>query len=184
MSYGCPKCAKVNLSEQFSLTKKEFIVKSRNIHGEMYDYSLVDYKNYMTKVDIICSKHGIFKQTPNAHLQNQGCPLCRESKGEKRIRKYLSKRSVIFERQKKFSMCKFKEELPFDFYLPEKNMLIEYDGRQHFEPINVFGGQMGLLETQRNDRIKNKFVEDNDISLLRINYKEYNKIEEILNLKI
>lgn len=54
----------------------EFVEKARKVHGDMYDYSLVVYKNNKTKVDIICPEHGIFKQIPNSHLNGSGCPEC------------------------------------------------------------------------------------------------------------
>ncbi|MFM2394653.1 MAG: phage Vi, partial [Bacteroidota bacterium] len=58
------------------LTTKDFIEKSKNIHGEKYDYSLVNYINSVTKIEIICSEHGIFFQSPNKHLAKRGCPIC------------------------------------------------------------------------------------------------------------
>lgn len=55
---------------------EEFIKKSESIHGKVYDYSLVDYMGYKTKVSIICSVHGKFEQTPNSHLGGHGCKKC------------------------------------------------------------------------------------------------------------
>ena len=72
----------------------------------------------------------------------------------------------------------------FDFYLPKYNLCIEFDGKQHFKPNNFFGGISGFLETVRKDTIKNYFCEDNKIDLLRISYKEFNKIEDILSKKL
>jgi len=59
-------------------TNSEFIEYSINIHGDKYDYSLVDYKNNKTKVSIICKEHGVFKQTPNDHIGKHGCRKCSE----------------------------------------------------------------------------------------------------------
>ena len=58
------------------LTKEQFILRARQVHGWKYDYSKVDYKNSSTKVCIICSKHGEFWQCPNLHLQGGGCKYC------------------------------------------------------------------------------------------------------------
>ena len=92
--------------------------------------------------------------------------------------------NILFEKQKRFSDCRDKNPLPFDFYLPEYNMCIEYDGRQHFEPVN-FGG--GLQETKdnfqltnRHDKIKTQYCIDNNIKLLRIPYTELKNITTIL----
>ena len=67
---GCLKCKNRNLS------LKERISAFRDVHGDKYDYSLVEYKNPTTKVKIICPEHGVFEHTPNAHLNGQGCPDC------------------------------------------------------------------------------------------------------------
>ncbi len=68
---GCPKC-----TNNKRYTTKEFIIRAKNIHGDKYDYSLVDYKNNITKVKIICPKHGEFEQVPSSHLSKTGCQKC------------------------------------------------------------------------------------------------------------
>ena len=73
---GCQKCGRIKSNNSKKLTTEEFIEKSRQIHGNKYDYSKVKYVNYDTSVDIICNIHGIFKQTPDSHLQGKGCPIC------------------------------------------------------------------------------------------------------------
>jgi very-short-patch-repair endonuclease len=60
----------------------------------------------------------------------------------------------------------------FDFYLPDYNILIEYDGRQHFESVDLFGGQEGFERRKLNDEIKNKYCIKNGIHLLRISHLE------------
>lgn len=62
------------------LTKEEFIAKAKEVHGDKYNYSKAVYVNSSTKVEIICPKHGSFKQTPNVHLDNHGCPMCKIEK--------------------------------------------------------------------------------------------------------
>jgi len=174
--FGCPSCA-----GNKKLTTKDFIKKSKKIHGNRYDYSLVEYKNANTKVKIICKKHGIFKQTPYKHLKNQGCPNCKNSKGETLIRNYLENKKILFEQEKIFKNCKNKQFLPFDFYLPEYNICIEYDGIQHFKPIEIWGGVKSLKENQKRDKIKTDYCKENNIYLIRIKYnqnikKQLNKI--------
>ena len=73
---GCPKCANSNKNKNSILTTEEFILRAREIHGWKYDYSKVEYKNNSTKVCIICPEHGEFLQTPNNHLNGEGCPKC------------------------------------------------------------------------------------------------------------
>ena len=80
--------------------------------------------------------------------------------------------SFNFESEKRFDDCRNVKPLPFDLYVPILNLCIEYDGRQHFEPIEHWGGFDGLLLTQTNDFIKNQYCNDNNINLLRIRYDE------------
>ena len=152
-----------------------FCEKSKEIHKNKYDYSLVEYINNKTKVKIICPIHGIFEQKPDAHLYC-GCKYCQESRGERKIRTILKKLKINYIMQKKFSDCKNKRELPFDFYLPDFNICIEYDGIQHFKSIEYFGGINGFEQTVNNDKIKTNYCKENNIQLIRIKYNE--NIEE------
>ena len=174
---GCPICA--NNTQK---TRKVFIKESNLIHDNKYDYSLVEYKNNKTKVKIICPIHGLFKQRPNDHLNNHGCFMCNDSKGEKQIRKKLKEYNIIFESQKRFKGCKYKKTLPFDFYLPTYNMCIEFDGEQHYIPFECWGGYEYLKTQKIKDRIKDSFCEENKIKLLRIKFSDKinEKILEIL----
>ena len=156
-----------------------FIKKSKITHGDKYDYSLVDYKNSLIKVNIICPIHGIFEQNPNEHSRKSGCPICRESIGEKQIRIILDSNNIKYVREKTFKECKDIGLLRFDFYLPKYNMCIEFDGRQHFETSQLWGGEGELKNIQRRDNIKNNYCENNNINLIRIKYDE--KID-LLNL--
>ena len=165
--FGCHKCSK-----NYKLTTKTFIEKGNKVHINKYDYSLVEYKDSFFKVKIICPEHGIFKQRPNDHLNGSGCPLCNESKGEKNIRNILENNNIHFQTQKTFEKCKNILKLRYDFYLPEYNMCIEFDGKQHFEPIKHFGGEKRFKIQQNLDLIKNNYCKNNNINLLRIKYNE------------
>jgi len=169
---GCPKCG----NEVLSLL--DFLTKSKDKHGDFYDYSLVDYKNTSSKVKIICLTHGVFEQRPKHHYNGAGCPFCRESKGEREIRKFLETNSVLFIPQKRFKECRDKRSLPFDFYLPNLNTCIEYDGEQHFKSKVIWDGEEGLLDRQKKDKIKSDFCIKMGITLIRIN-----NINQIKNLK-
>lgn len=76
MRSGCKKCASQKLSKQYTISTEEFIQKAKNLHGNTYDYSKVQYTSSKKKVDILCNAHGNFSQTPKAHMQGQGCPKC------------------------------------------------------------------------------------------------------------
>lgn len=133
---GCPECKQELLKEIFTKSLEQFIADARKIHGDRYDYSKVEYKGAHQKVQIFCSDHGSFEQTPDTHINPpaSGCPRCNESKGEKGVAEFLDSIEVEFETQKRFPDCKHKRRLPFDFYLPDYDALIEFDGQQHFEP--------------------------------------------------
>lgn len=174
---GCPKCYGNN-----KLTKEDFLFRAIQIHGNRYDYSKFEVINNMTKSIIICRIHGEFSQRPRNHIvSKQGCPICKISKGEEKIRLFLEQNNIKFEQQKTFKNCRNKRELPFDFYLQEQNILIEYDGKQHFGIgwMEKHKDEFSLL-IQR-DNIKTKFAKSQNIKLLRINYNQYNEIDQILN---
>jgi len=171
--YGCPICA-----GNIKSNVKEFIIKSNEIHDNKYDYSLVNYSNAHSKVKIICKEHGLFSQKPNSHLRGRGCPICKSSKGEEKIYKYLVENDIKFEREKKFKDLGMKR---FDFYLSEKNIIIEFDGEQHFKANNFFGGEEGFRKRQISDLIKNQYCFDNNIKIIRIPYTEFNNIASILS---
>lgn len=178
LGFGCAKC-----TGKGKPTNDEFIQKSQKVHGDKYKYGKVDYLNSKTKVEITCPKHASFFQTPNDHLGGAGCPSCgRASTGEEAIAKVLQQWGIIFTRQKCFSECREKGYLPFDFYFRLRNVtfLVEYDGIQHFEPIEVFGGDDALERNRKHDRIKDQFAQDNGFHLIRIPYTEYDNIESIL----
>lgn len=143
---------------------------------------LEEYNGASTKIKHKCKKCSYeWDLTPSHALSGGGCPKCSNSYGEKSIINHLDKLNINYDFQKKFNDCKDKKPLPFDFYLPDYNKCIEYDGKQHFEPIEFFGGEKSFLITKRHDKIKDEYCENNGISLLRIPYYKYDKIEEELN---
>jgi hypothetical protein len=126
----------------------------------------------MTNVAIKCPKHGYFSQKPNDHISGCGCPSCNESKGERLIRNTLTQLAVAFETQKAFSdlMSPKGRAMYYDFFIPTMNILIEYDGRQHFEPVDMFGGDDYLTVVQLHDRLKDVYAKQNNIPLYRYPY--------------
>jgi len=175
---GCPTCGGTK-----KLTQEEVIKRLNNIYnntGIKYSLEKVNYVNNSTKIELICPEHGSFWITPNnCFMYGYDCPKCsrtKESSGEKRIREFLESNNITFLQE-----ANLFEKYRFDFYLPDKNILIEYDGIQHFEPVEYFGGEEGLLRTKERDRIKEEFAKNNNIELVRISYKDYSNIENLLN---
>jgi len=172
---GCPNC-----SGNIKKTTKQFIKESKEIQGGKYDYSLVDYIGNKIKVKIICPIHGVFEQIPSDHIRGIGCSNCFESKGEKEIERLLKETKLKYIKQKIFTGCKYKRNLKFDFYLPEYNTCIEFDGQQHEEMYRFEKTNERLKIRQKRDQIKNEYCKNNNIRLIRIKYDE--SIEEKLIL--
>ena len=179
---GCNPCSSIRVGESFTDDTETFIGKAKIKHGNVYDYSLVEYVNNSTRVRIICPEHGEFEQLPSNHKCGAGCPTCNNSIGESEIRKILLDTQISFIPEHRFNDCRNMHPLPFDFYLPELNVCIEYDGIQHYEPIKHFGGEEALTEIKKRDKIKTNYCNDNDITLLRIRYDEdvSSKLQPIL----
>jgi len=110
---------------------------------------------------------------------NSWCPICNESNGENIIRRYLESNNITYESQKRFTECKNKMPLPFDFHLPNHKILIEYDGIQHYMPIKYFGGEKSLSIRKNNDKLKETFCLNNGFNLIRIPYFERNITEKL-----
>ena len=158
--FGCPKCAGKYMDTEY------FIKKAREVHGDKYDYSKVEYINSVTPVCIICPEHGEFWQKPSGHLSGAGCSKCRESNLESQIRRQLKAGNIIAEAQKTFSWLKNKSLLFLDFYIENKKLAIECHGGQHFEPVEFFGGKKGFKETCYRDDLKNKLCKEHGIDIL------------------
>jgi hypothetical protein len=232
---GCNQCSFYN---RF-LTKDEFIEKSNSVHGLKYDYSLVNYVNNRTKVAIKCENGHIFEQLPFSHMQGKGCETCyydklriknkeefiekckslyddtycydninyfnndtkldlycnihkctssrtpfqiirgqtcnmctTVSKGEEKIKNILVEKKINFQTQKIFKECRNIYPLRFDFYLLDYDLCIEYNGIQHYESLEFFGGDEKLRYTQNNDTIKSNYCKDNNIKLEIIRFDE------------
>lgn len=181
---GCAKCAKV-----LKLTQEEAEEKVKDQCKKMHCFlenSFVYSKSSDTILNLKCDVCNYsWNVTYNNFISKKsGCPSCNDSKGEKIIKEVLNKRNIKYEEQKKFETCKFVDCLPFDFYLPEYNTCIEYDGIQHFKPLNFFGGEIKFKNRIKKDKIKNKYCDNNNIRLIRISYKKFKDIENILEEKI
>jgi len=174
---GCTKCS----IEHQTKSLEQFKLDAKVKHRDLYNYDKVIYVSSHVYITIICPKtnHGPFKQTPANHLTGYGCYRCNNSKGEIAIHNYLTDNDVEYEDEKKYDNCRgIKRRLPFDFYIPKINLLIEFDGPQHYEPVEHFGGEQGFEITQRNDGIKNKYALDNGIGLVRI--RDIKNMETVL----
>lgn len=169
---GCPRCA-----NHLKLTQDDFVNRMKEIHPTIQVIGEYKGSNYPVKVQ--CLNDGWIWEPLATNLihNHKGCPKCNLSHGELQIERYLCYLNIAFIPQHSFPECKNKKPLHFDFYLPDYNMCIEYDGIQHFEPNEHFGGEDEFLCMQINDQIKNDYCLLNSIVLCRINYKQDVKSE-------
>lgn len=134
---GCPKCGKLKITSDTN----SFIQKATLLHKDKYDYNKVKYKTNSTPVIITCPIHGDFEQTPNHHLSGQGCPICNSSKGEIYIENYLKLHNIKYIHQYAINIDKNinpSGKAYIDFYIPDLNIAIEYNGEQHYKSIKYF----------------------------------------------
>lgn len=178
--FGCPICGIEKSSTKRRSTNEDFIKKSKNIHGEDFDYKLFEYKGNDTPGTLICNKcQNKFEILPFSHYNGNGCPVCKISKGERKIRNFLNINNIKFLQNYRFTDCRNNKPLPFDFFLPTHNITIEYDGKQHF--IGWRESKQSLKMIRYNDGIKNNYCKTNNISLIRIKYTDFDRIEDILS---
>lgn len=181
---NCIECDRRRRDKNQTLTQDEAINKLISIHGKKYDYSKVKYINYKSKIVIICQEHGEYTKTYSQHSIGRGCSKCDMSLGERKIFKYLNDNNTNFISEKTFPDCKNINVLSFDFYIPSLNTCIEFDGIQHFESIEYFGGNDRFNYMKKCDEIKNNYCINNKIKLIRIPYYEIENIEDILNKEL
>lgn len=179
---GCIECGKEKLSEQHTYTQSEFenLIKLVNSDVEVIsEYKVMEYD-----VTVRCKKCG-YTWTLNAQslkLNGTRCRKCSYTyKGEDKIIEILQCLNCNYIHQHKFEDCKDKKCLPFDFYLPDYNLCIEFDGEQHY--VSKFGVD-NFIKTQKHDNIKNEYCKLHNIELLRIPYWEGSSSESIIKNKL
>lgn len=182
----CNECAKIHTREKLKLTKEEVISRIHQCGGEILNPD--DYINQSTKnLLITCIYCGNpFTTLLQSFTQHYGqkCEDCSSkiSIGELKVKQYLESRNINYESQKWFSDCRDIHPLPFDFYLPDRNTFIEFDGKQHFDDTHFFNYDFN--KNKLHDNIKDEYCKNNDYTLIRIPYWEINKIDDILDVEL
>lgn len=186
---GCPVCAKIIVKQKETKTHEQFIEELAQVNQDIE--ILGTYKNAVTKIKVKCKKDGhIWEAKPVSLLRGHGCPKCGISKGEKIVAQYLDSLNIEYI----FNRCYFNDLIGIkggvmkpDFIIPSLKIWIEYDGIQHYKPVD-FSNKMSeeqLQEqfkiTQQNDQIKNQYAQQHNWTLIRIPYWDYDNIEKILD---
>jgi hypothetical protein len=183
-SSRCPNCAgnKRTTTNEFKRDMEVYLGGEYEVQGS--------YKNARTKMVFTHKECGnSWKIVPYSIKAGVRFPHCRKSKGEKRVQEILESMGIKYHNEQRFVDCRHKNPLPFDFYLPDYNICIEYDGIHHFEPT-FFGGtsergvtaaKKSFQETQVKDRIKEAYCNNSGTTLIRIPYfLEHDEVESIL----
>lgn len=165
------------------MTLEQFVAKAKEVHGDKYDYSKVVYKGTTTKVIITCKKHGDFEQNSYMHIADKnGCPLCIHKTEAKLFEKLLPFYPEL-KSQFQVEWCRQKYYLPFDFVIQDHKIIIELDGKQHFEQV---GNWTLPDDTIGRDIFKMKCANQNGYSIIRILQEDvwndrYNWLKELLD---
>lgn len=175
--YGCAKC-----NGNAKKTHKEFLNELKQTHPNIE--VLEEYKGALKKIKFKCKiDKYIWETTPSSLLNNNnGCPKCNMSKGEKRIIQYFEDNNIEYIWQKLFNnlIGINNGSLSYDFYLPKYNLLIEYQGQYHDHSVpNQTDFKFAIQ--QEHDKRKREYAKENNIQLLEIWYWDFNNIEEILD---
>lgn len=165
--HRCPHC--------FGTPKKidkEFKHEINILVGNDYVF-LEHYQGADTKIKVKHNKCGnTYEVTPNHFLTGYRCPYCNSPKGELIIDKILRSLKINYEVQKTFDDLKDKSCLSYDFYVPSQNILIEYQGKQHYQPINYFGGETKFKNQQKHDLMKLGYAKEHGYTLITVPYTE------------
>lgn len=174
----CRKCFMNSIRK----TAEEFEEEVTNLVGDEYtimeEYNLS--REHVTMRHNVCGNK--YKVTPSNFKSGTRCPRCSYSHGEWDVAKYLDTEGIKYEAQKTFKGLINIKPLVYDFYLPELGILIEYQGVQHYKPIEFFGGEDGYKSQKERDSIKKEFAHQNNILLVEVPYTKrgYKEIAEYL----
>lgn len=154
-------------------TDKQFKQEVYDIVGNEYTF-LDHYVNNETKIRVKHNKCGnVYRVIPINFLSGKRCPFCTDTpKGELIIIKILDKLGINYDYQKTFDDLKDDRLLSYDFYIPSQSILIEYQGKQHYQPIDYFGGDDKFKNQQNHDKMKLDYAKNNGYNLIAIPYTE------------
>lgn len=181
---GCQLCGYEKMKSKQRLTLEDIKERLREKNDNIEIISN-EYINNLEKLKCRCKICGHEWNISWANLQKLStCPQCMGSHGEKEIINYFKKNNIPYKYQYRFNDCKDERTLPFDFYLPEFNLCIEYDGQLHYESARYIKNEeimdLKLQKQQRHDKIKDDYCKNKRIKLLRIPYWEFDNIPKIL----
>jgi hypothetical protein len=180
---GCSKCGKEKSAHaQFKLwDKSQFLEIAKKLHPNLIYSNDFVYNGVHNHISAICPVHGKFAQLGYHHIRRKdprGCPSCHESKGEQYIRNLLINLDISFVSQMKMKINNQR----WDFYLQNSDIYVEFQGQQHFEIVEFFGGMRGFCDTVSRDLVKINWILNNQNILLSFcNINEVEKYKDYFN---
>ena len=185
----CRYCQAIATGDRCRFSLEDLKERISQVADHQYRYVKGDYKNNLSKIRVVHKKCGTEFTTTWASLsQSSGlCPSCNASNGEQEVMGYLTSHKISYTYAYHIPDLKDKHNLHFDFWLPQYQTAIEYDGQQHYMPVN-FGGidqeqaEYHFNKTVKHDQMKNQYCKDHDINLIRIPYDQ--KTDEVLDIQL
>lgn len=185
--HNCPSCAKDArkkwIKDNVSLTTKEVITTLKSMYKDLLKYDRVEYTNVKTPIMLYCTKHNLWFIERYANLLRYiYCPQCckNPSKGERILNILLDRHRITYIQEYRIPGYKYR----YDFYLPNINLLIEYDGAHHFKPIWKYGGEDHLVQVKKRDKIKDKLASDHGYLLFRFDHTVVKDLAEVFCIKL
>lgn len=166
----CPTCVRSMTAQEQRHSTEQFIKKLEERFPKEYTV-LSEYTGSKKKVLVRHNRCGNEWEIKASHLLHHNmCPRCKSSRGEALIRKYLTNMGLEFTEQQTFPNLELKKPLSYDFYIPSQQLLIEYQGIQHYEPIAHFGGAERFKLQQESDKRKRKYANEHGLLLVEVPY--------------
>ncbi|MDO3427238.1 hypothetical protein QWT87_20360 [Chryseobacterium sp. APV1] len=182
----CPDCAKTR--EYKKKVGENLVEKINNIlidkNSSFSFFGSIDRNDKsIIFYELICKNCGCSEWEREKYVSSVKCKVCypNDTIGESRVIEYLNFLKLTFKKQKKFPGMKNEKELKCDFFIPKLNLIIEFDGHQHYYPIDFFKGFKSFKKTIKCDWIKNRYALKNKINILRIPFKEYDNMEILID---
>lgn len=185
-SAGCPTCAAKSIKDNLKLSDEEFILRVKESNPNIQ--ILGKYQNAHTPVNFKCLIHNFeFSSLPTIFLYKggKGCPRCVQSSGERKMIDILERNGIVVDYQHTFLDCKHINCLRFDAYDSVNRIAYEYQGEQHYYPVDFAGKGIEWANEQfelnkKRDQIKKQYCKENHIRLIEVPYWEFENMEEFL----
>lgn len=187
------------------MVRERYVAKFRKKYGDKYEYPDDDFYSPDKRITVICPEHGAFRVSIQGHIHGSEYPHCNPllhsqkrsylsvfnneipSKGESSVEFFLKKNNIKYYKQHHFPneyLFNLRSYIMVDFYLPDENLVIEYNGQQHYFPVEWFGGQKVFEQQQERDHALRLYCKEHEINLLEISYLEEKNIDKIIEWKL